>query len=95
MKYVIIYYLQILIGINNVTREYSMEDLFYKHGVDLQFYAHEHSYERLWPVYRWKVCNGTDDKQPYHNPRAPVHIVTGSAVSDLFSTSFCYMQTFM
>jgi len=60
-----------------------MEDLFYKHGVDLQFYAHEHSYERLWPVYHWKVCNGTSDK-PYHNPRAPVHIITGSAVSRIF-----------
>jgi len=54
-----------------------LEDLFYKHGVDLQFYAHEHSYERLWPVYNKKVCNGTG-KNPYDNPPAPVHIVTGA-----------------
>ena len=36
-----------------------LEDLFYKYGVDLQFYAHEHSYERLWPVYNKQVRNLT------------------------------------
>ncbi|XP_071079387.1 acid phosphatase type 7-like isoform X2 [Haliotis cracherodii] len=56
----------------------SLEELFYKYGVDLEFYAHEHSYERLWPVYKTKICNGSIDK-PYVNPQAPVHIVTGSA----------------
>ncbi|XP_041359951.1 acid phosphatase type 7-like isoform X1 [Gigantopelta aegis] len=56
----------------------SLEELFYKHGVDLEFYAHEHSYERMWPIYKHKICNGSYDK-PYMNPRAPVHIVTGSA----------------
>ncbi|PVD25438.1 hypothetical protein C0Q70_13094 [Pomacea canaliculata] len=56
----------------------NLEDLFYKYGVDLQFYAHEHSYERLWPLYKSKVCNGSSDK-PYVNPPAPVHIIIGSA----------------
>lgn len=57
---------------------FALEDLFYKNGVDLEMWAHEHSYERTWPLYDMKVYNGTTD--PYTNPGAPVHIVTGSAV---------------
>lgn len=57
---------------------FPLEELFYKHGVDVEFWAHEHSYERLLPVYNHKVYNGSTDK-PYTNPRAPVHITTGSA----------------
>ncbi|KAL5008590.1 hypothetical protein ScPMuIL_014171 [Solemya velum] len=56
----------------------SLETLFYKHGVDLQIYAHEHNYERIWPMYDFKVCNGSRE-YPYTNPKAPVHIITGSA----------------
>ncbi|XP_060789936.1 acid phosphatase type 7 [Neoarius graeffei] len=55
-----------------------LEDLFYQHGVDLELWAHEHTYERLWPVYNYKVFNGSVD-EPYVNPKAPVHIITGSA----------------
>ncbi|XP_026165245.1 acid phosphatase type 7 [Mastacembelus armatus] len=55
-----------------------LEDLFYRYGVDLELWAHEHTYERLWPVYGYKVYNGSKE-QPYVNPKAPVHIVTGSA----------------
>ncbi|KAL8592603.1 hypothetical protein ACOMHN_026533 [Nucella lapillus] len=55
----------------------NFEDLFYKYGVDVQYYAHEHSYERLWPIYKWKVCNGSYEK-PYTNPQGPVHVITGS-----------------
>ncbi|XP_015910292.2 acid phosphatase type 7 [Parasteatoda tepidariorum] len=56
----------------------ALEDLFYKYGVDLEIWAHEHNYERLWPVYNFKVYNGSYDA-PYTNPKAPVHIITGSA----------------
>ncbi|XP_043929911.1 acid phosphatase type 7 isoform X2 [Protopterus annectens] len=55
-----------------------LEKLFYVYGVDLEIWAHEHSYERLWPVYEFKVFNGSE-KYPYINPKAPVHIITGSA----------------
>lgn len=57
---------------------FGLEELFYKHGVDIEVWAHEHSYERLWPIYDYKVYNGSKE-YPYVNPKAPVHIVTGSA----------------
>ncbi|PAA49848.1 hypothetical protein BOX15_Mlig013810g3 [Macrostomum lignano] len=57
-----------------------VEQLFYRYGVDLIFGAHEHSYERMWPVYNQKVCNSTTSSDnPYDNPPAPVHVITGSA----------------
>ena len=51
-----------------------LEPVMYKYGVDLIIEAHEHSYERLWPVY-----NETVTQKDYVNPRAPVHIVAGTA----------------
>ncbi|EDV91977.1 GH24658 [Drosophila grimshawi] len=57
---------------------FGLEPLLYKYGVDVAIWAHEHSYERLWPIYDYKVRNGTF-ASPYENPRAPVHIITGSA----------------
>uniref|UniRef100_A0A915K6D4 Purple acid phosphatase n=1 Tax=Romanomermis culicivorax TaxID=13658 RepID=A0A915K6D4_ROMCU len=56
---------------------YALEPLFYKYGVDLCFWAHEHSYERMYPLYNRTVYNSSND--PYLNPQAPVHIITGSA----------------
>ncbi|XP_026730139.1 acid phosphatase type 7 isoform X2 [Trichoplusia ni] len=56
---------------------YGLEPLLREFRVDAAVWAHEHSYERTWPLYDNRVYNGT--RQPYHNPRAPVHIVTGSA----------------
>lgn len=57
---------------------YPMEVLLDKYGVDLAIWAHEHSYERLWPIYNYTVLNGST-AEPYTNPRGPVHITTGSA----------------
>ncbi|CAG5125119.1 unnamed protein product [Candidula unifasciata] len=55
-----------------------LEDLFYEQGVDVAIWAHEHSYERLWPIYNEQVRNGSYD-QPYKNPGGIVHVITGSA----------------
>ncbi|KAK2561166.1 Acid phosphatase type 7 [Acropora cervicornis] len=59
-------------------RLFGLEDLFYKYGVDLSFWAHEHSFERLFPLFNRTVCNGSKE-EPYTNPCAPVHVTTGSA----------------
>ncbi|XP_033755018.1 acid phosphatase type 7-like [Pecten maximus] len=53
-----------------------LEDLFYAQGVDLILQAHEHSYERLWPVYKNRVV-----AKNYNHPQAPVHIISGAAGS--------------
>lgn len=60
------------------THFFGLEPLFYKYGVDVEIWAHEHCYERLWPIYNYKVKNGSYE-EPYRNPQAPVHFVTGSA----------------
>ncbi|KAL3281560.1 hypothetical protein HHI36_004768 [Cryptolaemus montrouzieri] len=57
---------------------FGLEKLFYNYGVDLEIWAHEHSYERLWPIYNHKIYNGSYNA-PYVNPMAPVHFTTGSA----------------
>ncbi|XP_023012956.2 acid phosphatase type 7 [Leptinotarsa decemlineata] len=57
---------------------FGLEDLLYNYGVDLEIWAHEHSYERLWPIYNYTVYNGSYEA-PYVNPKAPVQFTTGSA----------------
>ena len=42
--------------------------------MDVIIQGHEHSYERLWPVY-----NETVTAKNYINPKAPVHIISGAA----------------
>jgi len=58
---------------------WGMEDLLAKYGVDLAFWAHEHSYERLFPVFNRTIVMSPDPDEPYTDPKAPVHITTGSA----------------
>ena len=57
---------------------FALEPLFHKYKVDLCFWAHEHSYERMWPTYEGVVYNGSET-HPYTNAMAPVHIVSGAA----------------
>jgi len=61
---------------------------FYAHqlGVDIELWAHEHEYQRMWPVYNRTVYNGSVS-EPYVDPKAPVHFITGSAVSLTKSTN--------
>jgi len=58
--------------------QYKLEDLFWQNGVDLQIYAHEHNYERLYPIYKYGYQKVKNDSI-YHNVRYPIHIISGSA----------------
>ena len=62
----------------NMINWFPLEPLLYKYGVDLAIWAHEHSYERMFPVYNRTVYNGSLE-HPYVNPKATVHVTTGSA----------------
>ncbi|UYV66162.1 ACP7 [Cordylochernes scorpioides] len=57
---------------------FGLEGLLYKYGVDVAFWAHQHSYERMLPLYSSRIYIGSLES-PYTNPRATVHITTGSA----------------
>lgn len=70
-----------------------MEELLLKYNVDLALWAHEHDFERFWPVYNLTVYNGSIS-EPYTNPRAPVHIISGSAVWCLFYRFFLVFDPF-
>lgn len=55
-----------------------MEDILGRYNVDIYFTAHEHSYERTFPVFQNKI----DLYQMNHsfvNPLYPIHILTGAA----------------
>lgn len=51
-----------------------LEDVLYEHGVDVLWQAHEHSYERMWPVHN------EVPEHSYVNPNATVYIMNGAAV---------------
>jgi len=57
---------------------YSMEDLIAKYNVQLYLTAHEHSYERTWPVLRGDI-DWSQNNHSYSNAKYPVHIIAGSA----------------
>ena len=58
---------------------FGIEPLLMEYNVDLAIWAHEHDYERMYPLYNYNLLKGSDDA-PYTNPKGPVHIITGSAV---------------
>ena len=64
-----------------------------EYNVDLSIWAHEHDYERFWPLFDYNILNGSLE-YPYTEPRGPIHIVSGSAVTIIYSfLSFTIMGT--
>ena len=50
-----------------------IEPLMIKYGVDFLIAGHEHSYESSWPTFYGNLY-----EKSFTNPKAPIHIVTGS-----------------
>lgn len=66
------------------SRVYDLENLFHENKVDIMFSGHMHYYERTWPIYKNKVYNGSYC-EPYKNPKACIHVITGAAVRNYFT----------
>jgi len=54
----------------------AFEKVFCEFGVDVILEAHEHVYERTWPVFNHITY--TIKKNPYVNPQALVHLISGA-----------------
>jgi len=63
-------------GINE-KGQYGLEDLMQRYRVDMYFTAHEHSYERTYPVYKGQV--DYQSNHTYVNPKFVTHIIAGAA----------------
>ena len=55
-----------------------LEDLLFRHGVDLILAGHVHNMERTLPLHRDQPVASEDSARPYHNARAPVYVVSGA-----------------
>ena len=60
------------------SRKYGLEDVLKYYQVDLAFWAHKHSYERMLPMYKGEVV-GTSVGDTFRNAKAPIYITSGSA----------------
>eukprot|EP00049_Salpingoeca_infusionum_P005398 m.91691 g.91691 ORF g.91691 m.91691 type:complete len:499 (-) comp12957_c0_seq3:2036-3532(-) len=56
-----------------------LDDVLTKYHANIVFTAHEHSYERTWPVYKGEVDPTQTDPNVMTNPQYPTHIVAGAA----------------
>ena len=55
-----------------------LEKIIFEGGVDLVFGAHEHAYERNYPVYQ-SSWSGETGPSAYVNANRPIHILSGAA----------------
>jgi len=56
-----------------------LEKIIYKGGVDIVFQAHEHAYERNYPVYDYNWNSSRTGAGAYVDYKSPIHILTGAA----------------
>ena len=51
-----------------------MEALLVKYNVDVAIWAHEHYYERFWPLNDYRVMNGSRS-EPYTNAKVKIKVL--------------------
>ena len=51
-----------------------MEALLVKYNVDVAIWAHEHYYERFWPLNDYRVMNGSRS-EPYTNAKVKLQVL--------------------
>jgi UDP-2,3-diacylglucosamine pyrophosphatase LpxH len=61
-------------------KETHLEELFYRHGVDIVLSGHEHIFKRTFPVFRNTICASKhNESNPYDQPRGIIHVTSGVA----------------
>ena len=60
-------------------KNYPVEELYHRYGVDLALTGHKHNYERFYPAYgRSRPASARAFSERYESPAATVHVVTGA-----------------
>ena len=64
---------------DGVLGQYGFEELINRYGVEMHFGAHEHSYERNYPVYQYEWDASVTGQAAYVDFNKTIHIITGAA----------------
>ena len=67
---------------------HELEKLFVDHSVDVSFYGHIHSYNRMYPTKQNGTYVEDTNKQVYRNPKAPVHMMVGMSGAGHLGASY-------
>ena len=71
-----------------------MEALLVKYNVDVAIWAHEHYYERFWPLNDYRVMNGSRS-EPYTNAKVKLKVLatTSKFLRQLFTQAPIHLVT--
>ena len=59
-------------------KDFKLEELFHKHGIDVIMNGHKHDYERTHPIYNYTYEKSAIFYE-YKDAKYPIHIISGSA----------------
>jgi hypothetical protein len=64
---------------DGVLGQYGFEELINRYGVEMHFGAHEHAYERNYPVYQYEWNSDITGQAAYVDFNKTIHIISGAA----------------